>query len=116
MAGLKPVRVGNVLFVTTKARATEMRADPDLNPNPPGNAQPIILDTTGPLPAMVQPPGVVPGVPVPVNPPPPVEKTGEDKPADKVEKSIEKDEPAKPAEKTDSKPAGPAKPEKPEKP
>src|SRR5438067_1399862 len=30
MAGLKPVRVGNVLFVTTKANATEMRADPEL--------------------------------------------------------------------------------------
>src|SRR6202035_3498509 len=30
MAGLKPVRVGNVLFVTGKANATEMRADPDL--------------------------------------------------------------------------------------
>ena len=29
MAGLMPVRVGNVLFVTTKANAAAMRADPD---------------------------------------------------------------------------------------
>jgi hypothetical protein len=31
-AGLKPVKVGNVLLVTTKARAAELRSDPDLNP------------------------------------------------------------------------------------
>jgi hypothetical protein len=29
MAGLKPVRVGNVLFITTKANAQEMRSDPE---------------------------------------------------------------------------------------
>ncbi len=33
MAGLKPVRVGNVLLVTTKAHAAELRSDPELNPN-----------------------------------------------------------------------------------
>jgi hypothetical protein len=31
MAGLKPVRVGNTLFVTSKAAAAELRNDPDLN-------------------------------------------------------------------------------------
>jgi hypothetical protein len=31
MAGLKPVRVGNVLFVTDKKTAAELRADPDLS-------------------------------------------------------------------------------------
>ncbi len=31
-AGLKPVKVGNVLLVTTRARAAELRSDPDLNP------------------------------------------------------------------------------------
>ena len=31
MAGLKPVRVGNVLFVTKKETANELRADPDLH-------------------------------------------------------------------------------------
>ena len=30
MAGLKPVRVGDLLFVTTKKTAAEMRGDPDL--------------------------------------------------------------------------------------
>jgi hypothetical protein len=30
-AGLKPVKVGNVLMVTTKATAAAMRSDPDLN-------------------------------------------------------------------------------------
>jgi len=30
MAALKPVRVGNVLFVTGKANANEMRNDPDI--------------------------------------------------------------------------------------
>ncbi len=34
IAGLKPVRVGNTLFVTRKEVAAAMRADPDLNPPP----------------------------------------------------------------------------------
>jgi hypothetical protein len=38
MAGLKPVRVGNALFITTKAIATEMRSDPDLAPGGPMGA------------------------------------------------------------------------------
>jgi hypothetical protein len=37
MAGLKPVRVGNVLFVTDKKTAAELRNDPDLSqPTQPG--------------------------------------------------------------------------------
>jgi hypothetical protein len=35
MAGLKTVRIGNVLFVTTKAIAQEMRQDPDLQGGQP---------------------------------------------------------------------------------
>jgi hypothetical protein len=31
-AGLKPVKVGNVFLVTTKAIANELRNDPELNP------------------------------------------------------------------------------------
>jgi len=80
MAGLKPVRVGNVLFVTSKEIANEMRNDPELvanNPQPP------------PPPGVVFPPGggLVPipgggfvpvgpgaGVPMPVPPPLPPEK------------------------------------------
>ncbi len=34
MAGLKPVRVGNVLFVTSKDNAAELRQDPDLSQPP----------------------------------------------------------------------------------
>jgi type II secretory pathway component HofQ len=34
MVGLKPVRVGNTLFVTNKVTANEMRSDPDLAPAP----------------------------------------------------------------------------------
>jgi hypothetical protein len=34
MAGLKPVRAGNTLFVTKKEVAAELRGDPDLNPPP----------------------------------------------------------------------------------
>ena|ERR1051326_3038634 len=52
--GLKPVRMGNVLYITSKANATELRGDPDL--------------ITG------QPTG--PGVPVPTYPPPPIGAPG----------------------------------------
>lgn len=34
MAGLKPVRMGNVLFVTSKASANELKQDQDFFPNP----------------------------------------------------------------------------------
>jgi hypothetical protein len=76
MAGLKPVRVGNVLFVTTKANANEMRADPDLaQPGGPRGVPQEILNQQGGLqfqpgavPAPVAPP--MPGIgTVPVNPP-----------------------------------------------
>jgi type II secretory pathway component GspD/PulD (secretin) len=36
-AGLKPVRMGNVLYVTTSANAKELRAEPELTPNPAQN-------------------------------------------------------------------------------
>jgi hypothetical protein len=36
MAGLKPVRIGNVLFVTDKKNAAELRNDPDLAGPPAG--------------------------------------------------------------------------------
>jgi hypothetical protein len=36
MAGLKTVRIGNVLFITNKATADEMRQDPDLHGGGPG--------------------------------------------------------------------------------
>jgi hypothetical protein len=67
MIGLKPVRVGNTLFVTTKANANEMRADPDLAPPPqpgrPGMEQ-IMLGGMA-----IAAPGMPGGAPVPVAPP-----------------------------------------------
>ena len=90
MAGLKPVRVGNVLFVTKKDIANELRGDPDLvqpaqpgQPVPPGgfvppigvapNPPPVITAPTAP-PAGV-PPAVDPDKPAPDKPP-----AGDDKP------------------------------------
>jgi hypothetical protein len=103
MAGLKPVRVGNVLFVTKKETANEMRSDPDLSGPPnPGGPYPV------PQPGF--PPGVFPGGPggppvavTPGAPAPPVEvNPGADKPnkdkgdakpdPDKNEKDKDKDD------------------------
>lgn len=42
MAGLKAVRVGNVLFICSKQQANEMRQDPDFAPNPNGPVPPGI--------------------------------------------------------------------------
>jgi hypothetical protein len=96
MAGLKPVRVGNVLFVTKKETANEMRADPDLQqPNQPG-----------------QPGGFFPGVTVAIpgggivapNPPPLISGTAPiAPPAVDVEKPADKPAPEKPTETTPDK-------------
>ena len=78
-AGLKPVRVGNVVLVTTKAHATELRNEPELAPSP------RVPNADGP-PVPAVPPGIavpVPGVaPLAPNPPalPPAAPA---KPADK---------------------------------
>ena len=45
MANLKPVRVGNVLFITGKETATEMRNDPDLAQPP--QPLPVLKDKSG---------------------------------------------------------------------
>jgi hypothetical protein len=86
MVNLKPVRVGNVLFVTSKANAKEMKDDPDLAPLPqPGNPN-------APVPVAV-PPGAAPvALPtVPATAPKVEEKKEEDKPA-KEDKPTEKTE------------------------
>ena len=58
MAGVKPVKVGNVLFVTTKALANEMRSDPDLTqPGQPG-VNPVMPGGPG-FPVPTVPPGVI---------------------------------------------------------
>jgi hypothetical protein len=115
MAGLKPVRVGNVLFVTDKQTAAELRADPDLFP--PQGGQPVALDYAVPAgPAMggglggialpggglagppagsapaggIAPPGVPPAVPPAVKdeakPEPDAKPTDKDEQKDKDEK------------------------------
>jgi hypothetical protein len=89
MAGLKPVRVGNVLFVTTKANAAEMRADADLvPPMQPGQPQAenaIQAVIGGQAVPVVPPAAAAPPPPAP----PPVAKPDEKKdtpPADKPDK------------------------------
>jgi hypothetical protein len=92
MAGLKPVRLGNVLFVTTKASAHELRAEAELAPNPQPRVSPdgdVIIGGMRGL--MVAPGGAA--VPAPFAPPVPVAP-----PAPPT------DTPAKPAEKKDEKP------------
>src|SRR5262249_27218737 len=68
MIGLKPVRVGNTLFVTTKANATEMRADPDLAPAPQPNMRGM-MDQIIVGPGGMAIPGGIGAAPVPVAPP-----------------------------------------------
>jgi type II secretory pathway component GspD/PulD (secretin) len=99
MAGLKPVRVGNVLFVTTKQSANELRAE--VEPNGPGGQPPPTAYIEQSLPAIpAQPPN--PLVPQPLAPPPnppPLEKKDQDKTGDngdKVEKSEPPPKPDKP--------------------
>jgi type II secretory pathway component HofQ len=73
-AGLKPVRMGNVLLVTTKAHATELRSEPDLAPSPR-----VLNPDMNPPPGIALP-GLGPAVP-PVPPPAkPADKPAPDKP------------------------------------
>jgi hypothetical protein len=58
MAGLKPVRLGNSLFLTARATAADLRAEPDLAPAP----TPRVVDPDAP--GVAKPPAVLP-------PPPP---------------------------------------------
>jgi hypothetical protein len=85
-AGLKPVRMGNVLYVTAKATATELRAEADLAPTPPrGGLDPDVLNAIGGAAGagvMVAP--ALRGAPaLPVVPPPPPPPAPKDEPADK---------------------------------
>jgi hypothetical protein len=47
MVGLKPVRVGNVMFICSKAAADDLRKDPDLFPPPPNPMVPGVLPGIG---------------------------------------------------------------------
>ena len=72
MAGLRPVKMGNILFVTSRANAVELRGDPDLNPQPmqgggpdspvPPGGRVAVQVAPGAAPA---PPPITPAVPVP---------------------------------------------------
>jgi hypothetical protein len=117
MAGLKPVRVGNVLFITSEATANKMRADPDLaQPVQPGmRGQEIFIQPGGPgFPGGVVPVGPGGGGPpgigtVPVNPPPDTPVPPPDKPdkGEKIEKDKGDKDDKKEDKKTDDKPATP---------
>jgi hypothetical protein len=88
MAGLKPVRVGNVLFVTKKEIAAEMRQDPDIAAaTQPGQPVP---------PAFINPPGIAP------NPPPVI--TAPAAPPGVPPAVIDPDKPADPNKAADDKP------------
>jgi hypothetical protein len=81
--GLKPVQVGNVMLVTTKALANEMRNDPELMTAAQTPQQEIqMLQQRRML--MMQQQQLAPQIfqPVQPPPPPPAEKTGEEKKAD----------------------------------
>ena len=86
MAGLKPVRVGNVLFVTKKETANELRADPDLQqpgqPGQPGVTIPGGFIGNGLV--APNPPPLIIGAPPAAAPPAPVDsgKLGEEKPTE----------------------------------
>jgi type II secretory pathway component GspD/PulD (secretin) len=59
-AGVKPVRMGNLLYITSPANAKELRTEPDLAPSPaPGGVQilpgPIGLDYGGTAPVPPKP-------------------------------------------------------------
>ena len=79
MVGLKPVRVGNVMFICSKAAAADLKTDTDLVPPAPlpgpRTAQDGLAIPNFPLPdvppMVIAPPMVVPVVPMPMLPPPP---------------------------------------------
>jgi type II secretory pathway component GspD/PulD (secretin) len=112
-AGLKPVKVGNVFLLTTKAIANEMRNDPDLNPpnnNPNVNMRTDMLQQWqwqqmapnniifGNVPGQAIGNININGIPQqPGNVPiPPLEK-----PADKNDQPADDDKPAQPEKKPD---------------
>jgi hypothetical protein len=90
--GLKPIQVGNVMLVTTKALANEMRNDPELMTGAQTPQQEIqMLQQKRML--MLQQQQFAPPIFQPVNPPPPPPADKPAEPADKtgdVEKKIER--------------------------
>ena len=113
MANLKPVRVGNVLFVTKKDIANELRDDPDLvqpvqpgQPVPPGVFAPPGI-APNPPPTIVNPPVAPPGVPPAVaDPTKPADANPptEDKPKPPADDKSKTDDVKKDPAPTDKKP------------
>ena len=120
MAGLKPVRVGNTLFVTRKEIAAELRNDPDFatqgQPQPgvtyavPAGAGQVFINNAVAIPggAATVPVPVQPALPPPATPPAPpavppavgpATGTGSaPAPAPEVKKTTDEDTPAKGAD------------------
>ncbi len=88
MVGLKPVRVGNVLYVTNKQTAGELRQEPDLAP-PPNGVNPNVMMMGGMGGVMVAP-AVAGGPPVPAAPPAVLPESPPEKPEAAGEKKEEK--------------------------
>ncbi len=77
MVGLKPVRVGNVMFICSKAAAADLKTDPDLvPPSPvpgfPGGPPPPGINLPG---TPIAPPLATPPVKDPLVPPAPKPET-----------------------------------------
>jgi type II secretory pathway component GspD/PulD (secretin) len=97
MVGLKPVRMGNVLYITSKATATELRGEPDLISGQPGGGPGQPVPTYPPVPGFGNgglPPGVG-GIAPGIAPPPPAvvpevpkekDEKKDEKPKDKEDK------------------------------
>jgi hypothetical protein len=62
-AGLKAVRLGNVVLVTTKVHATELRAEPELVPAPRLPGLEMGVPPGGPVPPALPPAPIPPGKP-----------------------------------------------------
>lgn len=80
VAGLKSVRIGNILFVTTDARAEKLRAEPESStPTGPGGDFPRYSTPVAPAWAPAPGPPPIPAGPPPASPagPPPVSPTPE---------------------------------------
>jgi hypothetical protein len=103
-ANLKPVRMGNVLYVTTKENAKDLRTEPELAPSPypTGGVPGVDFPVPNPPPGIGGIGGGIGTVPIvtPAAPPPPDEKPKEEKKDDKNEdKKEEKKEPDKKGDK-----------------
>src|SRR5262245_17479070 len=85
LAELKPVRIGNVLFVTSKANAVDLRNDPE-GSTPPMPASPR---EEREMPARVPRPAPPPAAPAAAAPAKPAAPADAEKPADKKEEKKE---------------------------